>query len=124
MMIDSGTKSQMTPHAKISNTNTNYGVSITLADDSAVHSTQCGTRKVKIMMDDGSQNVSRSETLVASMGLTLAPAMTHKDIGILLMRDWLMYDLRDEFNVLGYAEQDNDCLYYIRNWWWDKLSNY
>lgn len=69
------------------------------------------------MAPGGTQKVSLSETLVvpdASMGLLSVPALTRKDVGVLLMPGFvILYDLSDDLNDHGYAEQDSDGLYFI-----------
>lgn len=117
IMIDSGTTTHITPFANRVVSKTPQNVLITLADESTVRSSHCGVRKVTFMTDNGPQKVSLSKTLVvpdAGMSLLSVPALTKKDIGVFFMPGFaVLYDLLNDFNVLGYAEQDQDGLFFI-----------
>lgn len=119
IMLDSGTTTHITPYGDRVENKKVHEVSITLADESTVSSSHCGVRKVKFMADDGPHKISLSKTLVvpnAGMSLLSVPALTKKDIGVFFMPGFaVMYDLSDECSVLGYAEQDEDGLYFVRD---------
>lgn len=88
MVIGSGTPSYMKPHPELVRFKSKREVSITYADDSTVHSTQCGTRKVEFMVVGALQNVILPETLIvtdASMSILSVQVLKRKDIGILFM---------------------------------------
>lgn len=69
------------------------------------------------MTPSGPQNVRFSETPVvsgASIGLLSVPALALKIIGFLFMTGFSTFcNLRDDFYVLGNAEQVEDDLFYI-----------
>lgn len=117
VMIDSGTKYHITPFAPKVQDMVLRNVEIALADDSPVRSSHSGIRKVSFGTDDGIQNVSLSNTLVvpdAGMSLLSVPDLTLRGIGELFMPGFgVLYDLRDEFRILGYAEQEKDGLFYF-----------
>ena len=116
-MVDSGTTSHMTSMSSRVSDKTDCTVAIRLADDSEVTATQVGVRKVTWQGLKGTTNVSLSETLVASdfkTSLLSVPALVKKDIGVLFLPGKAMFlDLLDKNNILGYATQGADGLFYI-----------
>lgn len=117
MMLDSGTTAHMTNRTDRVEQRKRYETPITLADDSKVKSNSKGIRVVKWKTEHGNVKVSLSETLVApdiSTSLLSIPALAKKDIATLFLPGRaIMFDLMDNFKMIGQATQDRDGLYYI-----------
>lgn len=117
MMLESGTTSHLTPHVDRVQSKTPCDISIKLADDLKVRSRHKGVRKVSFATDSGRRKVSLSNTLGvpnAGMSLLSVPSLVQKNIGLMFMpRRAVLFDLLDDMATLGYAEQDDDGLFYI-----------
>ena len=117
MMVDSGTTSHMTGMADRVSNKAACSVAITLADDSQVMETHVGVRKVNWQGLKEPMSVSLSNTLVApdiKTSLLSVPALVSKNIGVLFLPGKAMFlDLLDKKNILGYAKQKTDGLFYI-----------
>lgn len=120
MMVDSGTTSHMTCKADRVSNKSQCSVSITLADDSQVTATQVGVRMVTWNGLKGTTRVSLSDTLVApdfKTSLLSVPALVKKNIGALFLPGKAMFiDMLDRNNILGYAFQKPDGLFYISDY--------
>lgn len=119
IMIDSGTTSHITPLPESVQDKVPSNRPITLADESTMHSAFIGIRKIDLQTDDGPQRLSLSNTLVvpdAGLSLLSVPALVKKDIGVLFMPEYaILIDLKDNLAILGYAEQDQDGLFYLND---------
>lgn len=117
MMLDSGTTAHMTPHGNRLVDARKHTTEIALADDSAVRSSEVGVRPVRWSADGTTCNVSLSETLYVpdmTTSLLSVPALVSKNIAVLFIPGKaVLIDLDDDNNVLGYANQNSDGLFYI-----------
>lgn len=117
IMIDSGTTSHITPLPEYFQDKVPSNRPITLADESTIHSAFIGIHKIDLKTDDGPQRLSFSNTLVVldgGLSVLSVPVLVKKDIRVLLMPEYaVLIDLKDNFAILGYAEQEQDGLFYL-----------
>ena len=117
IMLDSGTTSHLTPHADRVSCPKPSDISFTLADNSQMHATHMGVRKVQMRSGQRSCTVSLSNNLIvpdAAMSLMSVPALVKKEIGVLFMPGYaVLFDLLDSNEVLGFAKQYKDGLFYM-----------
>ena len=117
MMLDSGTTSHLTSNpGKVTNTQI-ANISIKLADDSTMNGTARGTREVRWVTENGTSKVSLSNTIVvpnAAMSLLSVPSLVNKNIAVMFLPGKaILIDLEDNYSILGYAEQEEDGLFYM-----------
>lgn len=119
LMLDSGTTAHMTPHSSTVQDQYSCDVNIPLGDDSIISAKSKGVRKVRWQGADGPVTVSLTDTLVApdaAMSLLSVPALAKKEIAVLFLPDKaILFDLKDNNTVLGYAKRANDDIYYIND---------
>lgn len=117
IMLDSGTTAHMTPYAGTVQNKCGCNVDIALGDDSIISAKMKGVRKVRWQGADGPVTVSLTDTLIApdaTLSLLSVPALTKKDIAVLFLPGKaILFDIKDNNSVLGYAKQGSNDLYYI-----------
>ena len=117
MVLDSACTSHLTATSEKVRRSKSTNITIKLADDSSLKSTQKGTRTVRWKTGGGTQRVSLSDTLVVpglSQDLLSIPSLVSKNIGVLFLPGKaVLVDLKDEYSILGYGSQDEDGLFYI-----------
>lgn len=117
MMIDPDTTSHMTGRTNHVFNRTECDGSINLANESYVTATKMGFRKINWQGLTRPMEVTLAKTLVTldiKRNLLTIPALVKKDSTVLFVPGKALFiDLQNENNILGYAKQETDGLFYI-----------
>lgn len=114
MMLDSGTKSRMSPYIARVNDHTPCNISIALGHDSTVVADKKRIRRVNWYGQDGPGEVLLSETLVAPGSATsLLSVLALLNKVLFMPKMALLLDTENKHSVIGYAEEKEDVLHYI-----------
>lgn len=117
MLVDSGTSAHMTSRSDRVISKEHCDVDISLGDNSKVHSSHKGIRKVMWHTQEGERTISLSDTLVSkklAMSMLSVPALVKKNIASLFLPGKALFiDLEDDMKVIGTAAQADDGLFYI-----------